>query len=68
MDITTVARIVRSIITDHGLPCALVLVQEDAQTFRITIRDEGHHVIRFDVVKGTAAHVREAVLAQLEPL
>ena len=66
MTIATVAKIVRDLIREHELPCELVLVQDDARTFRVTIRADGHRLVSFDVAKGIPHHVREAIRAQLE--
>jgi hypothetical protein len=67
MDTATVTRIVRDIIVSRCLPCELVLVEEDARTWRVTIRDTRHELVSFNVTKGiSAAHVREAVRTRLE--
>jgi len=69
MDTATVTRIVRDVIVSRRLPCEIVDVQEDARTWRVTIRDPRQELVRFDVTKGIlAVHVREAVRTQLESL
>jgi hypothetical protein len=69
MDTATVARIVRDVILSRRLPCELVLVEEDARTWRVTIRHQRQAEVSFDVMKGIlAVHLREAVRTRLESL
>ena len=69
MDTATVSRIVSDVILNSRLPCELVDVQEEARTWRVTIRDQQQGLISFDVTKGIRpVHVREAVQTRLESL
>jgi hypothetical protein len=69
MDTATVTRIVRDVILNRRLPCDLVLVEENARTWRVTIRDQRQGLVSFDVAKGMIpVHVREAIQTQLDSL
>ncbi len=66
VDVTTLTRIVRDLITHRGFACEVVAVHEELGGWRVTVRHRGHGLVTFEVPKGTPSQVREDIVNRLD--
>jgi len=68
MDVATIERVVKGIITDFGMPCELVAVAPVGDQWEVAIRDTTRRLRRFSIRGSTPTSIRSAIKTQLDVL